>query len=123
MTLCGAAVAGPLLLTLLKIGEFSQTVYNDMTLYYWSDYLYYALYYIALGALTVKMRWRTPVSEASELSAMLAAEESADPEPFEDGEDVLLSDPDDAPEDLPPDVFYDPDGEADDSSDPKTPEG
>ena len=81
---CGVAVLLPLILTLCGVGEFTflqQTYdaeYNPVTLtgYLWSDYLSFALYYVGMAALTVKMRAPTAEELAAAEKAAEEAEES-----------------------------------------------
>lgn len=62
---CGVAILLPLILTFCRIGEFTFTQQSydanyqlvDVTAYFWSDYLAFALYYLGLGALAVQMRF------------------------------------------------------------------
>ncbi len=94
---CGLALAVPLVLTFCKIGEFTYTA-GDVTYYFWSEYLAYALTYLGLSALAIQMRPpresdfvtlkemqqaydEKVAAEAAEAEAGPEAEETAETEP------------------------------------------
>ena len=95
--LCGIAVLLPLILTLCGVGEFAlsqqgyDASYQPVTIVtrLWSDYLSFALYYLGLAALVLKMRnpadlIPAPIEgsaeDGSEESAVEVAEESEESE-------------------------------------------
>ena len=103
---CGLAILLPLVLTLCGVGEFTITqqgysdTYQPITIVtrLWSDYLSFALYYLGLGTLVLKMRnpadlipapFESPAEDGSEESAVEVAEESEESaeEPEESAEE------------------------------------
>lgn len=93
---CGAAVLVPLILTLCGVGEFTyaQTGYDqeynvvEIVAYLWSDYLSFALYYLGLGALCVKMR----EPRESDFAPAVAEKEAPAEEESEDVKDFSEED-------------------------------
>ena len=82
LVLCGAAVIAPLVLTLLGEGEFVN-YYGDygVTAYRWSHYLYYALYFLALGALLAQIRRPKPEeADGTETAAPTPVPAETDPD-------------------------------------------
>lgn len=60
IAVCAAAVVVPTVLTFLGKGEFTlDDGYGDVG-YYWSDLLTFALYYVGVGALAIRMRKPRP---------------------------------------------------------------